>query len=482
MKRLLIYLTLILSSCISDSEIYDSISPTVFPKNESDAESLVFTAYNLYTVSELYQSASGGIVPTTELVTDIGNCQWVSYWLNLLDLQMYPFVNEYTKFYDRLNHMSLITMDIDLIEKMDIQETKKALFVAELKCLRAWGYYILYDLYGTVPLIPLEIIDNPLNETLVGRSSVSEMVGTIEKDLLDALPNLPYKASDYGRATKGLANMLLLKLYMHEKNWKKSEETARELMKPEYGYGLMDSYASIFTLDNEKNKEIIHASVCDRTIGHSWYAHILPYDYPGANPNYTKWGGYRIDWHFYNTFEPNDDRKSVICAEYVSDSDGTTYNQQNPGSQLTKGAVPLKYGDDMECTGTSMQIDWVIFRYADVLLSLSEAIANGSSGVNQEAIDLVNQIRIRAKLNPVKLEDYIGNSEKFNELLLLERGHELFFEGHRRSDLIRFGKYIDVMKKKENGRLQVHDYNVLFPIPQSAINESKGILVQNPGY
>lgn len=486
MRRLLIYFCFfqlfVFSSCISDSEIYDNINAGMFPQTESDAESLVYTAYNLYTVNGLYQSGVGGIIPVTELVTDIGNCQWTSYWLNLLELKMFPYVSEFTQFYSRLNHMSLITMIVSQIEAMNFDESKKNQLIAELKCLRAWGYYILYDLYGPVPLITMDVIDKPLEETLVPRASNAEMVSMIEKDLLEALPSLPYSAVDYGRATKGLANMVLLKLYMHERDWEKAESVARELMKSEYGYGLMDTYASIFTLENERNKEIIQASVCNRTISHSWYAHVLPYDYPGANPNYTKWSGYRIDWDFYNTFEEKDDRKSVICAEYVSLSDGMTYNQQNPGSSLTKGALPIKYGDDMECTGTGMQIDWIIFRYADVLLSLAEAIANGSAGVTQEAVDLVNQIRTRAKLDPIKLEDYSGDVEKFNEMLLLERGHELFWEGHRRTDLIRFGKYIDVMKRKENGNLLVSDHYVLFPLPQSAINESKGVVLQNPGY
>lgn len=482
MKRIFVFISLIFCvSCLPDSEVYESINPSVFPKTEDDAISLLATSYIPVTVQGFYSSDVSGLISTTELITDIGNCQWTAYWLNLLDLQMFPFVTEYTKFYGKLNHISLLTQNIDLIAGLEISEERKKLFIAELQCLRGWINYILYDLYGPIPIIPLEVIEKPLEQVRIKRASTEEMVSYIEADLLAAISNLPYVAEEYGRATKGLANMVLLKLYMHEKKWDKAENIARELCKEEYGYELMNDYSSIFTLENERNKEIIFASSCDRTIGHSWYAHVLPIDYPGENPNYTKWGGYRIDWDFYNTFEEFDDRKKMICAEYVSASDGITYNQENKGSQLTKGAVPLKYGDDMQCTGTVMQTDWIIFRFADVKLMLAEAIVKKNNVVTQEAIDLVNEIRIRAKLSPLVLSDYL-NVDKFNEMLLMERGHELWYEGHRRSDLIRFGKYVEYMRKKENGRLIVDEHNILFPIPQSAINEGKGVLIQNPGY
>lgn len=63
----------------------------------------------------------------------------------------------------------------------------------------------------------------------------------------------------------------------------------------------------------------------------------------------------------------------------------------------------------------------------------------------------------------------------------MERGHELWFEGVRRSDLIRYGRYIEYVRKYKNSPT-VQDYMTLMPLPQSVINESKGKITQNPGY
>lgn len=482
MKKFLSILSIIFccTSCLPDSELYDTINPSVFPKTEEDAVSLLVTAYEPITMG-LYLSNWQGLISTTELVTDIGNCQWSDYWLNLLDLKMYPFTREYIHYYDKMSHISLLTNDITIISGMEISEKNKNKFLAELHCLRGWLNYILYDLYGPIPIIPAELIERPLEQVAVPRATQEEIVKYIEDDLIFAADNLSYEADNWGRATKGLANMVLMKLYMHEKQWEKAEAIGRELCQPEYGYKLMDDYASIFTLENERNKEIVFANSCSKVFAHTWYAHVLPSDFPGKNPNYTKWGGYRMDWDFYNTFDPKDARLKAMCAEYVSTVDGKTYNQENKGNFLTKGALPLKYGDDMESTGIFMQIDWIIFRFSDVKLMLAEAIANKNGGATQEAIDLVNEIRTRAKIDNISLGQY-ASLEQFNEMLLLERGHELWFEGHRRTDLIRFGKYVEFMKKKENGRLVVDEHNILFPLPQDAINESKGVLIQNPGY
>ena len=107
------------------------------------------------------------------------------------------------------------------------------------------------------------------------------------------------------------------------------------------------------------------------------------------------------------------------------------------------GAVPVKYGEDPESTGDGSQIDLVVYRYADVLTLLSEAIVRKGNAVTSEALDLLNQVRVRAKLNPYVMGDVKGVDD-FLQKVLDERGHELWFEGVRRSDLIRHGQFIQM--------------------------------------
>ena len=106
--------------------------------------------------------------------------------------------------------------------------------------------------------------------------------------------------------------------------------------------------------------------------------------------------------------------------------------------------------------------------YADVLTLLSEAIVRKGNAVTSEALDLLNQVRVRAKLNPYTMGDVKGVDD-FLQKVLDERGHELWFEGVRRSDLIRHGQFIQ--NARDRGCTTTKDEFVLFPLPQAVINE-----------
>ena len=265
-----------------------------------------------------------------------------------------------------------------------------------------------------------------------------------------------------------------------EKYCKSKSIRLSELMKPEYGYRLMDNYKDIFTLENEGNAETIWACLCSRSVNQQmWLAHVISSEYPTKNPNIQKWGGYRVLWDFYHTFDSADKRLEVLVGDFVAE-DGTHYNEENPGSVLIKGAMPVKYGEDPDATGEESQVDWIVYRYADVLTLLAEAIVREGNTVTPEAVELLNMVHTRAGLPAYTMADFAG-ADAFLEAVLTERGHELWFEGVRRSDLIRYGRYIEYARKyKQSPTAQ--DYMTLMPLPQSVIDESKGKIIQNPGY
>ncbi len=377
-----------------------------------------------------------------------------------------------------------MTLTMERIASVNMSEKSKERLDAELHCGRGWLAFLLYDMYGPIQVASSELLNNPESDEVAPRLTHEDMVKFIEDDLMAAIKVLPatYSISDksYGRFTKGLAYTVLMKLYMHEKNWGKAVECGRELMKPEYGYDLMANYKDIFTLENEGNAETIWACVCSRSVNQQmWLAHILPSEYPTNNPNIQKWNGYRVPWSFYRTFDPADKRLEVLVGDFIAE-DGTRYNEENPGSVLMKGAMPIKYGEDPDATGEESQVDWIVYRYADVLTLLSEAIVRQSNSVTQEAIDLLNRVHTRAGLSPYTAADFTGVDD-FLEAVLTERGQELWFEGVRRSDLIRYGRYIEYARKYKQSQT-AQDYMTLMPLPQSIIDESKGKLIQNPGY
>ena len=182
-------------------------------------------------------------------------------------------------------------------------------------------------------------------------------------------------------------------------------------------------------------------------------------------------------WDFYHTFDPADKRLKVLVGDFIGE-DGVHYNEQNPGSVLIKGAMPIKYGEDPAATGEESQIDWIVYRYADVLTLLAEAIVRQGNAVTPEAIDLLNRVHTRAGLTAYTAADFAG-ADAFLEAVLTERGHELWFEGVRRSDLIRYGRYIEYARRYKKSPT-AQDYMNLMPLPQSIIDERKGKIMQTP--
>ena len=168
-----------------------------------------------------------------------------------------------------------------------------------------------------------------------------------------------------------------------------------------------------------------------------WLTHVLPRDYPVTNTEIERYNGYRITWEFMDTFQPGDERLDAIVTEYTS-TDGTVYNRENPGStneRLQLGAIPRKYGEDPEQIGEGSGIDWIVFRYADVILMKCEAITRGGNATNGDTpMSLFNQIR--AYVNAPLLDHNPSLQE-----ILDERGREFLDEHWRRNDLIRFGDF-----------------------------------------
>lgn len=385
-----------------------------------------------------------------------------------------------------VKHISRGTNLIPQLEKIPMNEALRKRYVAEVRVLRAhcalWGYSI----FGGVELfLDPEVLANVETMNFKPRATKAEtakfIISEIDAVKNDLTPKYGKNEENYGRVTKGAALAIKLKIQMQEKMFAEAEATAREIMT--IGYGLVPKYADIFTLANEGNAETIW-SVPTRTNlfpANTFLQIMLPYDYPSKNPNINKYGVWKIRWGFYDSFDPLDERKKQIAGSY------TTYSGQvikRGEGELTNGAIALKYEEDPGMTGGLGGVDWILYRYADVLLLIAEAI-NENNGPTQEAIGFVNQIRARAFPNQpdklFKLFDFTGNKIKFRDAILAERGWELFMEYHRRQDLIRHGKFIErAMQVTPRG--PIGEFIQLWPIPPSVVDQSKGIVAQNPGY
>lgn len=498
MNRLKYYLSIItiaagLGGCTLESEVYEAINPTIFPQTEADAEALVTAnAYGVFRNNgyDGMFNIANGVLLISDLISDYGECSWRG-WEPVL-YNRWQIGNTYIDYQYRYpNYLGKMTMTIDRIEKMDLKDDVKKRFIAELRCARGWLAFCMYDLYGPIPIADLETLQDPLAEKILPRLSEEEMKNYIETEIKAAMNDLPanFKKGDseFGRFTSGLCHMILLKYYMQTEQWEKAEAEGRELMKPEYGYSLVPEYKNIFTLENEKNAETIWAVNClPGYQQHKWHPHVLPNDYPTDPEGVVKWNGFKLSWAFMKTFEEGDKRLETIITEYTG-TEGKEHNEELDranGDLLYYGAVPFKYEIDKATTGEDNQIDWIIYRYADALTLLSEAIVRRGNAVTQEAVDLLNMVRTRAGLNAYNIGDF-KDARDFLDKLLMERAHELYYEGCRRQDLIRDGSYIDAIKQKckDAGQTTLVSENYLrFPLPQKVINEGQGQIEQNPGF
>jgi len=365
----------------------------------------------------------------------------------------------------------------------EVLPEKKLELEAELRCLIALFSYTLYDFFGPVPIVTDPAITrDPLSVYKPEKPSKEWMINYIEEQALFAKEYLPagYSPDNWGRMTKGTAMMILLKLYMHEKNWQKSADITQEIIAMNQ-YNLQNLYRSVFSINNEKNDEIIWAiprTSVNSESGNFWLVFCMPQVYvsPEGN-NLQKWGGYKVPWNMYDKFEEDKDQRLECLWRYLNTSSGILDLKQLNIAWAKAGAVPAKYDEDPTAVGIGHGNDEVVFRYAEVLLSRAEAL-NNLNGPNQESINLINLIRNRANATPISLTDF-SSKKSLNNFILEERFRELYFEGVRRQDLIRHGKFLE--KAIERGSLNPVKTRELFPIPQPAIDENPKIK-QNDGY
>jgi hypothetical protein len=484
--------------------IYSDLTPEIFYKTPEDFNNAVVSLYNAFLTDWGTTDIGDGM-----WYTSLYNCDRKSYWCrsmlttdelylnpswdpNLVNFTWGPstYSGGEEPTYPKVRYIARATGIIDQIEKSTtVNENIKMQFLAEAKVLRAWLMYVVYDFFGPVPvrIDPYKLTDT----TILPRPTKEEYCAQIEKDLTDALaiPNATFPEAynndqtNWGRVSKGVARMLLLKLYMHNRQWDKAETIANEIVSMNY-YSLLPDYTEVF--NKMRNKELIYSVPCNSSNPNWWLAPLFPGNFKAAKLGNDSikleingWYGFWMPWSFYEKFDTNDTRRNTtIISSYVNNKGKKITKTSSPALQ---GPIPMKYTKPIGEKGPSFFMDLVVFRYAEVLLSLAEAI-NEQRGP-ADAFQYVNQVRNRAGLtSPSKVWNItnIPTKEAFRDSILVERGRELYCEGQRRQDLVRHGKYIQYAI--DRGATGATPGDTLFPIPINVIIEGRGIVIQNPGY
>lgn len=402
---------------------------------------------------------------------------------------------------------------------------QKNSYEAEVRAVRAMFYYYTMDMFGRIPIV-LSQHEDPESDGKVVQSERSEVFRFIFGELQQALPYLPMgksnqEGSSYGRVTQSVAYFLLAKLALNAEIYTYDDWTNGYQNRPDgkkimfdvdgqqknawetciyycdklqqEGYHLEGKYLSNFAAHNENSQENIFTIPMDHnTYSNQYHYQFRSYHY--AHGAALGWGSENGTCATISTMKANhygeEDEDARCELNFVAGmvtvgnmvvtlDNGTPLvyqpfevkqNLTNSPYVKTAGARMAKYDVDRSSymDGKIKSNDIVLFRYGDAVLMRAEALVR--NGENGDYFMNIIRSRVGMDSRPATLSN-----------ILEERLLELVWEGWRRQDLIRFGKFTEAYDLREPLENEASGYTTVFPIPNKC-RELNKLLVQNKGY
>lgn len=531
MKKLIYLLGIVVtfSACddsFLDTAPNDALSPSTFWKSKNDLDLALTGCYNGF--------ASGGDIMYRDSGSDnaYNNFPWEG-WTNIGNGKLSP-ADPGASYYGfaTINRCNEFLANVD--NATAVSEADRDIYKAQVRFIRAYKYYIMTINYGDVPLIEQNFATP--DEAKVPRDSQEVIRTFIEDELTTVIGMLPdsYSAGEYGKATKGAAQALLMRYYLYFKDYDKALSTAQSIT----GYDLFPSFQGLFDPANEQNQEII-LSVQHVADNYSLdFTPFMPNSLGGWSsvvPTQSLVDAFEMadgktiqEAQAAGQYDPNNPyvnrdprlRASVVYPGQVfanqvyrsiEDSSADYYNKADnatkTGYNFKKYVTFLDLNPDAPYW--NMGNDIYMFRYAEVLLTIAEAkIELGQ--IDNDVYDALDAVRLRAGMPAVDKAKY-ADQASLRKLLRNERRVEFAMEGLRRDDIIRWGIAADVMNgdlmgtkrgtvletTQPNGDHNVNlnepanlienreftaPKNNLLPIPQGAIDKNPQLTPNNPGY
>lgn len=487
MKRLYIYILIPLvaftfSSCDDFLDVRPEtfLTPGNFYQNEQQIDQAVAAVYNVNrglindvhwrigenrsdNTSFQYNPSDRGGIPNEEVdefLMNSSNGVLSGYW---------------NRCYTGISRANFILGNIDEVNYAN--ETVKEYRKGEVLFLRSWFYFNLARIFGDVPYVTTpgtspEVI---FTDEFLTRVPVAQVYDRILADVQQAIDFLPNAdETESGRATIGAALMLKAKMHMALQEFEQAIPLLEQIQG--LGYELLPDYPSIFSPNNKNNSESIFEIQYSFALGQgsNFVTRFVPFnsgnDILGASgPAGSRAGQNQPTQDLIDLYSSSDIRFQHNISFY------------NAGSTT----VPWmsKYNFGFEDNGIQ-DINLPMFRYADALLMLAEC-RNEVFGLDQTAIILLNQIRLRAGIRPINITD----PQQLREAIETERRLELAFENHRWFDLVRTGRAVEVMTA--HGEAQKAEKSTVTPEAYTNIRTLLGIPLreveefgfnQNPGW
>ena len=384
---------------------------------------------------------------------------------------------------------------IETIEKGNLTEENDLRNKGEALFFRAYCYFNLVRAFGEVPLVTFKV--NDASEANVPKTTAEEIYKQIDSDLTQAEGLLPrqWQSAYLGRLTWGSARALHARTYMMRNDWQNMYTAATDVMNSGQ-YNLNTPYDVIFTDEGENSSESVFELQCASTaalpasdkIG-SQFCEVQ--GVRGSGDWNLGWGWHMATTELGKAFEPGDPRKDATLLYFRRSIDEpiTEANTNKPYGESPVSTAMGAYFNKKAYTEPSLRKKytkggfWVnirLIRYTDVLLMAAEA-AN-EKNLPGEAKTYLEMVRSHARgLDKEILPEVTTNDKvELRKAIMHERRVELALEPGRFYDLVRWGIASEVLHAA--GKVNYQDKNALLPLPQSEIDKSKGVLVQNPNY
>ncbi|WP_313259507.1 RagB/SusD family nutrient uptake outer membrane protein [Sphingobacterium sp.] len=387
--------------------------------------------------------------------------------------------------------MYLIVHDANLIIKnvpniSFINEANKNLILGQAYAARAWSYFVMTKTWGALPLVLEPTTGNDPNRVNQKRASQKEIFSSIKSDVEKALSFIPINEFTQGKNVWSRPAIQALKaevflwsgklLQGGENDVKTALNAISEVEKSKVA--LMANFSDVFSFSNKNNQEIIFSLSYNsleptRSTIFSWmYANdgYFPANLTDADTKQklgVLGGGYGIapSSVVRNQFQPDDSRKNATFLEIYVTQDGI---------RKFHSSVNMKFRGTVLNGAREYIDDYILYRYADILLMKAEA----KNYLNQDPTEEINAIRKRAYGVEFNKHIFVNKGKDINDIeILKERLFELMFEGKRWWDLIRFNKGLELVPAMK-GKTSDH---LLWPISQETLSLEPGV-EQNPGY
>ena len=386
-------------------------------------------------------------------------------------------------------------------------------FRAEARFLRAYFYWMALDVFGDVPFTTENSpFGGGVNPKQASRKDVFDYCISELTDLAADDSPMPAARSNYPRADKGAVLGLLARMYLNAEvytgtpMWQEAKDACEDIFT--MGYSLCPEYADLFRGDNGENPEALNEVLFGisydaeqtQSYGGTSYPTLAAIAAPDVSSTQmingvnNGWGGIRVPYEYVEkyfnvrnadysagTYDVNDKRGRMFYIKGRSESmDGALYVFLNGWSCLKFNNIPHNMDQDSYLATAASKaysdIDFPMIRLGEIYLIYAEACMN--LGQANTALPKVQDLAARAGVTaPTSITQ---------EWLIEERARELMWEGHRRTDLIRYGKFTSssflwTYKGGSFSGQGFDDHMKIFAIPASEL-ASNPELHQNPGY